>query len=324
MEPFLSIFQTFIFPGFLFFIGLAFFFEWLDRKFYADMQSRVGPLYTGPRGILQPIADFIKLMIKEDLTPKYADKKIFNSVPVIMCALMLTAITLMPVMGNAGIISFSGDIVLAITAMTFFCILVFLAGFSSVSRYSAIGAERAVLQLLGFEIPLMLSIVGVCIASGSVEIAGIVSWQGSNLWNIAGPQLLGFIIFLVAAQAELERIPFDIPEAEQEIVAGWVTEYSGRKLAIIRLSRNLELVFISALAVALYLGGPYGPLVAGAEAFLLPLYFVLKMFLVLAVLVTVRAVFARVRIDQMVSFAWRYLIPLSLLQILITVLWRAL
>ena len=324
MEPILTIIQTILFPGFIFFIGLAFFFEWVDRKFYADLQNRIGPLYAGPRGILQPIADFIKLMSKEDLTPSYSDKKVFNITPIVMCAIMLTATLLIPVQSVTGIVSFTGDVVFAITAITFFCILVFLAGFSSVSRYSVVGAERAVLQLLGFEIPLMLSIVGICISSGSVEIAGIVSWQGAHLWNIAGPQLLGLVIFLVAAQAELERIPFDIPEAEQEIVAGWMTEYSGRKLALIRLSRSLELVFISALTATLYLGGPLGPAPTGTETFLFPVYFVLKTMLVLAILVTIRGIFARVRIDQMVSFAWRYLIPLSLLQIMLTILWRTL
>lgn len=304
-------------------VALSFFYEWVDRKLYAGIQMRVGPLYTGPSGILQPFADFVKLMSKEDLTPKHADWKVFNSVPVIMVALMLTSLTLIPISSATGMISFRGDIVFAIVALTFFCILVFLAGFSSMSRYSTLGAERAVLQLLGFEIPLMLSMVGVCIFNGSVSISGIVAQQ-AGWWNILGPQALGFVIFLIAAQAELERVPFDIPEAEQEIVAGWLTEYSGRKLALIRLARNLELVFIAGLAVALYLGGPLGPTTEALAPLLNTVYFLVKTLFVVLLLVILKSIFARVRIDQMVTFAWRYLIPLSLVQIIITLLWRAL
>jgi len=317
-----STFQLFIFPGFLFFILLSFLFEWMDRKLYAGMQRRIGPLYTGPLGLLQPIADFIKLMKKEDLTPKYSDKKIFNSVPLLMCALMLTVMLILPVAGESGVVSFTGDVIFAIAAMTLFCILIFLAGFSSMSPYPLLGAERAVLLLLGFEIPLMLSIAGCCIASGSIEISAIVSWQASHGWNILGPQLLGFAIFLVAIQAELERIPFDIPDAEQEIVAGWMTEYSGRKLALIRMARNLELVFMSALAATLYLGGPLGLPPQWAEGIAFPVYFLLKTVAILLILTIIRGIFARVRIDQMVAFAWRYLIPLSFLQVALTLIWR--
>jgi NADH-quinone oxidoreductase subunit H len=186
------------------------------------------------------------------------------------------------------------------------------------------GAERAMLQLLGFEIPLMISIVGVCVFTSSVRIADIVNWQSMHSWVILGPQILGFIIFLVAAQAELERVPFDIPEAEQEIVAGWMTEYSGRKLALLRLAKDLELVFIAALAAVLYLGGPLGPVVPGLAYLLYPVYLVAKILVVLLILVTIRGAFARIRIDQMLTFAWSYLIPLSMVQIFITLLWRLL
>jgi len=323
MDWVLGLVSLLVFPGFALMIALSFLYEWYDRKLYAGIQMRRGPLYTGPMGILQPFADFVKLMSKEDLTPIHADRRVFNSVPVIMGALMLTALTMSPVPGASGLLSFSGDIVFAIVAMTFFCVLVFLAGFSSMSRYSIIGAERAVLQLLGFEIPLMLSMVGVCIFSGSVTISGIVAQQ-SGLWNLVGPQLLGFAIFLIAAQAELERVPFDMPEAEQEIVAGWLTEYSGRKLALIRLARNLELIFIAGIAAALYLGGPLGPSTDALAPVLFPLYFIAKTLFVILLLAFMKSIFARVRIDQMVSFAWRYLIPLSLVQIMITLIWRAL
>jgi NADH-quinone oxidoreductase subunit H len=313
-----------IYPGFFFVIVLSFVLEWIDRKFYADIQKRVGPNSAGPIGILQPFADFVKLMSKEDLTPKLADRLFFDVVPLALPALMLTALLLIPFNALSGLISFSGDVVFAIVTLTFFCIMVFLAGFSSRNSFSLMGAERAMLQLLGFEIPLMISIVGVCVFTSSVRIADIVNWQSMHSWVILGPQILGFIIFLVAAQAELERVPFDIPEAEQEIVAGWMTEYSGRKLALLRLAKDLELVFIAALAAVLYLGGPLGPVVPGLAYLLYPVYLVAKILVVLLILVTIRGAFARIRIDQMLTFAWSYLIPLSMVQIFITLLWRLL
>jgi NADH-quinone oxidoreductase subunit H len=168
----------------------------------------------------------------------------------------------------------------------------------------------------------MLSLTGVCIHTGSLSLSGIVSWQAENGWTLLGPQAIGFIIFLVAAQAELERIPFDIPEAEQEIVAGWLTEYSGRKLALIRLAKDMELVFVSGLAVALFLGGPVGPSPAGLEWLVYPAYFLIKLALVVAILAFIRGLFARARIDQMVSFGLRYLVPISLAQVAATILWR--
>ena len=318
----LPILQTIVFPGFLFLIAVSFLYEWLDRKIYAWMQFRAGPVLAGPVGILQPLADFVKLMGKEDITPAYADRRIFGAVPIMMVALIFTFWAVVPVTGSAGLVSFRGDVVFALVSMTFFCMLVFLGGFSSADRFSLLGAERAVLQLLGFEIPLMLSLTGVCIHTGSLSLSGIVSWQVENGWTLLGPQAIGFIIFLVAAQAELERIPFDIPEAEQEIVAGWLTEYSGRKLALIRLAKDMELVFVSGLAVALFLGGPVGPSPAGLEWLVYPAYFLIKLALVVAILAFIKGLFARARIDQMVSFGLRYLVPISLAQVAATILWR--
>ncbi len=323
MDPIiLSLYQVLVFPGFLFLMAASFLYEWLDRKIYAWMQLRAGPVTAGPVGILQPVADFVKLMGKEDITPAYADRRIFGAVPVVMVALILTFWAVVPVTGAEGLVSFKGDVIFAVVAMTFFCMLVFLGGFSSADRFSLLGAERAVLQLLGFEIPMMLSLTGVCIHTGGLSLSEIVSWQAENGWSILGPQSIGFFIFLVAAQAELERIPFDIPEAEQEIVAGWLTEYSGRKLALIRLAKDMELVFVSGLAVALFLGGPFGPSPAGLEWALYPAYFLLKLALVVAALALIRGLFARARIDQMVSFGMMYLVPLSLAQVAATILWR--
>jgi len=305
-----------IFPGFIFAILASLFYEWLDRKFYAKFQNRVGPLYTGPSGLLQPLADFIKLLSKEDITPEAADKPFFNLIPIFAVATVLTGILMLPIASEAGVVSFYGDAIVAVAILTIFCVLVFLAGLFSVNRFSFVGAERAVSQLIGYEIPLTIALIGVLLAARSIRISDVVGAQAS-WWFILGPQAIGFAVFLIAGQAELERIPFDIPEAEQEIVAGWLTEYSGRKLALLRLAGDLELFYISGLAATFYLGGPSGPMIPGLEPLLRPVYFIAKTILVLYILSAIRSLFARLRIDQMVSFSWKYLVPISLFQLLV-------
>ena len=305
-----------IFPGFIFAILASLFYEWLDRKFYAKFQNRVGPLYTGPSGLLQPLADFIKLLSKEDITPEAADKPFFNLIPIFAVATVLTGILMLPIASEAGVVSFYGDAIVAVAILTIFCVLVFLAGLFSVNRFSFVGAERAVSQLIGYEIPLTIALIGVLLAARSIRISDVVGAQAS-WWFILGPQAIGFAVFLIAGQAELERIPFDIPEAEQEIVAGWLTEYSGRKLALLRLAGDLELFYISGLAATFYLGGPSGPMIPGLEPLLRPVYFIAKTMLVLYILSAIRSLFARLRIDQMVSFSWKYLVPISLFQLLV-------
>lgn len=312
-----SLLQLVIFPGFLFIIGLAFTYEWLDRKFYARLQNRIGPLYTGRSGFLQPFADFVKLLAKEDIVPQAADSPMFGLMPILALTTMLVAATLLPITSNQGILSFNGDLIVAVALMTIFCIVVFLAGIFSTNSFSSIGAERAVSQLLGYEIPMTLAIAGVALNAGSIQLVDIVQAQASTHWYIFGPQALGFGIFIVAVQAELERIPFDIPEAEQEIVAGWLTEFTGRKLALFRLSRDIELLYVSGLAATLYLGGPSGPVIPGYEMVMYPIYFIAKTVIVLFILSSIRTVFARIRIDQMLNFSWKYLVPLSLLQLLL-------
>jgi NADH-quinone oxidoreductase subunit H len=314
-----------LFPGLLFFSILGLFFEWIDRRFYAKLQNRVGPLYTGPWGLLQPLADFVKLMAKEDIVPEGADKPIFSSVPIFALALALFATLFLPVCGPRGLISFEGDVIVLAVVLTILVILVFLGGFSSASRYSEVGAERSLLQLLGYEIPLVASMLGAMAVTvpigGSLSISSIVEAQRS-WWSILGVQALGFAIFLLAAQAELERVPFDIPEAETEIVAGWTTEYSGKKLALLRLARDVELAFLCGLGATLFLGGPQpGPLIPGLGGVVVSTtLFVVKSIAVLMLLTVIRAAMSRLRIDQMVNFAWKWLVPLSILQLLLAVM----
>jgi len=309
--------QVVIFPGFLFILSLSLIYEWVDRKIYAKLQNRVGPLYTGASGFLQPLADLIKLLSKEDITPRGADRTFFAVMPILSVATMLTATTLIPITSSSGIVSFKGDVIVAVALMTIFCIILFLAGSFSMSRFPSVGAERVVTQLLGYEIPLTLAVVSVAVSAGSLKLADIVKAQSQTLWYIIGIDLIGFIVFLIAAQAELERIPFDIPEAETEIVGGWTAEYSGKKLALFRLSADIELVYMSGLAVTFFLGGPSGPVVEGFAPALHLIYFIIKTVAVLAILSMIRALFSRLRIDQMVAFSWKYLVPLSLFQLLI-------
>jgi NADH-quinone oxidoreductase subunit H len=308
--------KVLVFPGFTFIFILALFYEWFDRKFYAKLQNRVGPLYAGPLGILQPLADFIKLLSKEDIVPKGVDRMLFTATPLFSLTLSIFATLLLPIFSYKGILSFEGDLVIAVVLLTFLCIITFFAGIASYNRFAIIGAERSFLQLIGYEVPLMISIVSVALNARSLTIQNIVLSQ-KGIWYILGPNILGFIVFLFAAQAELERIPFDLPEAEQEIIAGWNVDYSGRRLAMFRLAKNIELVFLCGLATTLFLGGPLGPVVPGFEPFLFTIYFIIKSIFVLAILTIVRALFARLRIDQIVSLSWKYLLPLAIIQFLI-------
>ena len=305
------ILRVLVFPGALFLTSLAFFFEWVDRKFFARLQNRCGPLYAGPHGILQPLADFMKLLSKEDITPQVSDRLTFALAPIFYFAFPLATLFVIPMLSQIALIAFEGDVIFVIFVFTLIVIAVFLAGWSSVSRFSTIGSMRAALQLLGYEIPMSLVMVGPAIVAESLSISRIVQWQSSHLWTLLY-QPIGFAIFTICLLAELQFVPFDIPEAETEIVAGWLTEFSGRKLALLRLGRNLELVLAAGLAASLYLGG-------AQQVWLIPpiVTFLLKATFAVALLSFLRAVFARFRIDQMLLGMWKYLVPLATFQIVL-------
>jgi NADH-quinone oxidoreductase subunit H len=310
-ETIVSMIRILVFPGALFLFVLAFFYEWVDRKFFARLQNRYGPLHTGPHGILQPIADFFKLLSKEDITPHASDKLMFILTPIFYFALPLTTLFVIPILSQISLVAFEGDLIFVIFAFTLIIITVFLAGWSSINRFSTIGSIRAMLQLLSYEIPMGLVTVGPAIVTGSLSISSIVKWQSHNFWLIL-LQPLGFAVFTICLLAELQFVPFDIPEAETEIVAGWRTEFSGRKLALLRLGKDLELVLASALITSLYLGGPQ-------QLWLIPpiVAFLVKTTFAVMLLSLLRAVFARFRIDQMLSGMWKYLLPLATLQIIL-------
>jgi len=309
----MNIIGLLIFPGLAFLLALAWFYEWLDRKFFARLQNRYGPLYTGSHGLLQPLADFIKLLAKEDIEPTAVDKPLFRGVPILILALPLTALFLIPMSGVNAFVHFEGDLIFTIFIMSLLAIMAFLGGWSSTNRFSTLGGLRAAMQTLGYEVPLAIVLIGPAIVARSLSITKIVEWQVVNgIWMIALAPI-GFGITILAMLAELEKVPFDIPGAETEIVAGWQTEFSGRKLALMRLALDIELVLAAGLTTALFLGGPSGPIA------LIPsvVWFLIKSTVVVLILSNLRALFARFKIDQMISGSWKYLVPLAILQIVI-------
>jgi len=304
--------EILVFPGLIFLLILAFFYEWIDRKFFARVQNRIGPMMAGPAGLFQPLADFLKLVSKEDIVPAACEKVLFDATPIFYFALPLTALFLVPIATQTALVAFEGDLIFMMFIFTLIVITVFLAGWSSMSRFGIIGAVRSALQMLSYEIPLALAMIGPAIAAGSLSISTIAQWQSNHAsWGL-WLQPIGFGTAIVCMLAELEFVPFDIPEAETEIVAGWRTEFSGRKLALFKLGRDLELVLASALITSLFLGG-------AQQVGAIPptVMFLAKTIPVILLFSFLRSIFARLRIDQMTSGMWKYLLPIAILQLLL-------
>ncbi len=306
-----------VYPGIIFLFVYSTFCEWFDRKVYARLQNRMGPTHTGRWGILQPVADFFKLMSKEDVVPDQADKTLFNLLPVVGLAIVGTAGLLLPVWhfnpAESGFNSFSGDIIVILYLLSLPTLIFFLAGWSSTNYFSTIGGTRVLTMLFGYEVPLFMAVLSPAILANSWRLAEIAAFYQKKPWFIL-PNLLGFVIALICVQAKLERTPFDIPHAETEIVGGTFTEYSGKKLAFFRLMTDIELVVSSGLVAAVFLGGFPGGLWLGL------LNFIVKTLFVIFFLSLLRALTSRIRVDQVVSFAWKYLAPLAVLQLLIVIL----
>lgn len=306
------ILQLLIYPGFLFIFCLAFFSEWIMRKFVARIQSRMGPTYTGYGGVLQPIADFIKLLGKEDIIPALADRPFFTFTPLLYLALPLTAIFILPMASQSALISFEGDLIFLEFIFTMLTMMVFLGGFLSGSIFSMVGGVRAAIQLLGYEIPFLIALFSPSIPASSLSISKISAWQAqNNAWGL-WTQPIGFSVLVICLLAELELLPFDIPEAETEIVAGWNVEFTGRRLALIRLGKDVEVVLASAILADLYLGGPQ-------QVWIIPpiIIFLVKMFACLLLLGYLKTLFARFRIDQVLSGMWKYVVPAAMIQLII-------
>ena len=315
--------ELLIFPGLTFFVFLAFFFEWLERKTAARMQGRRGPVVTGPFGLLQPVADFFKLASKEEIVPAESDTFVFRWGPALYFAAPAIGIAFIPVLGSQSVLYDPIDLLFMLFVLTFSTLMATLLGYASAGRYSTIAIGRLVIQYTSYEVPLLLAMVTPAVLAGSLSIEGVVSAQ-SSVWYIL-PGFVAFVVFIVAALAELEKPPFDIPEASTEIVGGWMTEFSGNALAYIKLTKNLSYVFLSALAVSLFLGGPGGPVLfsnGDLQAAAYACYFLLKLFAVGFLIFVIKTALARVRIDQAARLFWTVLTPLSLAQLALVVLFR--
>jgi NADH-quinone oxidoreductase subunit H len=290
------------------------FLVWVERKVVARLQDRLGPNRLGPFGLIQPIADVIKLLIKEDITPKGADKFIYNLAPIMALATVLVLWAVIPF--GPGIYGTDLDVgVLYIVAIGALGALgIIMAGWSSNNKYALLGAFRSVAVLISFEVPMVISLLVPVILSSSMGFNQIIAAQ--DVWYIVLSPLAA-LIFFIAAQAELGRAPFDLGEAESEIVAGFHIEYTGMKFGMFYAGELLHALTFGALFSALFLGGWRGP---GAEAFPLlgVVYFFIKSFILYFVIMWVKYSLPRIRIDHMLSFCWKFLTPLSLVLVIVT------
>jgi NADH-quinone oxidoreductase subunit H len=284
---------------------------WLERRLLGRLQNRIGPNRWGPFGLLQPIADLAKLLIKEDLTPSGADRVIFTLVPVVMMAPLLLLTAVIPFSKNTALADLNVGVlyILAVSSVT--TIGVFMAGWSSNNRYALFGAARAVAMLISYEVPVVLSLLGVVMVAGSMSLGAIVESQAIPFLLV---QPLALFVFITGMSAELNRTPFDMAEAESELIAGYHTEYSGIKFALIFAAEAGGMLVVSAIIATLFLSGWGGPL----ASFVGWLWFLFKTFLVIFVFVWIRATYPRLRLDQIMALSWKFLLPLSLINLAAT------
>ncbi len=288
-----------------------------ERKIIGHMQQRLGPNRVGPRGLLQPIADVLKLITKEDIIPSCVDSPVvFKLAPFISLVAGATSLAVIPIWEHFVVtnVNMALLVVLAMSSLSSFGVI--LAGWASNSRYSFLGGLRASAQVISYEIAMALALVGVMMLAGSMNLIEIVKAQIESPFKIyAIPQIIGFFVFMVAAIAETNRTPFDLPEAESELVAGYFVEYSGIRFALFYLAEYFGMIVMSMLAVVCFLGGWYGPFeVPGVPMF----WFLLKLYFLIFFYIWVRATLPRYRYDQLMGLGWKVLIPLALLNIVIT------
>jgi NADH-quinone oxidoreductase subunit H len=335
-------------------LGAVAYTVWLERKVIGHMQNRWGPTRVGPFGLLQPIADGLKFIVKEDMLPPGVNKPLFVAAPLIAVALALTSLSVIPfgetitLFGRTIPLQIAGFwdaakgeiydpgvgllIILGVTSIGVYGIA--LAGWSSNSKYSLLGALRASAQMISYELALGLSLVGVIMTAQTLSLRGIVDQQAGGIlaWNFfGGMQFFAFFIYTIAAYAETNRIPFDLPEAETELVAGYHTEYSAMKFAMFFMAEYANMFTAASVATLLFFGGwhaPHPALAFGAPGTILgalaPVFwFALKIFIFIFVYIWIRATLPRFRYDQLMAFGWKVLLPLALANIVATSIWVA-
>jgi len=315
---------------------------WAERKLLGRIQNRIGPNRVGPVGLLQPIADGIKTLIKEDIVPARADKFVHTLAPILLVIPAFTVLTVLPMGRNMTPTDLHIGVLFFFAAGSIGEVAIFLAGWASHNKYSLIGGMRAIAQMISYEIPFILSAVTVVMIVGTLSTSKIVEAQTLH-WFVEDPEsfwdnarhigyhlvnnvggwfvfqpwgFFGFIIFFISALAELNRSPFDIPEAESEIIAGHHTEYSGFKFALFAIAEYISMIAVCGLGVTLFLGGWNGPKPIPSWA-----WFFLKVFSLMFVMIWIRGTFPRMRVDQLMGFAWKFLLPMALINIFAAGLW---
>ncbi len=300
------------------FVTYAIYFE---RKVIGWMQGRIGPNRVGPFGLLQTVADVLKLLIKEDTIPRKADRELFILAPVLTFVPAFAVLAAIPYTEKLYFADLNVGLLYYVALSGISTIGIVLGGWASNNKYALLGGMRSAAQMISYEVPLVISVTGVILLSGSLNLRTIVQGQAGGFWewNFI-PQIIGFVVFLIAAVSELNRTPFDLPEAESELVAGYHVEYSGFRFAFFMLAEYVYVYAIAALTTVLYLGGWYAPFpfldfIPGI------LWFLLKFSAVVFFLFWLRATMPRIRVDQLMGLGWKALLPLALVNIFLTAVW---
>lgn len=283
---------------------------WLERRLLGLWQDRYGPNRAGPFGLLQVLADMIKILTKEDWIPPFADKPVFLIAPAIIMVTVLLAFAVVPFAPGIAVADLNIGLLFVLAMSSLGVYSITLAGWASNSKYSLLGGLRAAAQMLGYEVFMGLSLMGVVIQAGSFNLREIVEAQ-RDLWFCV-PQFVGLVTFLIAGFAETHRIPFDLPEAENELVAGYHTEYSGMKFGMFFVGEYMGITLISALTAALFFGGWHGPILPPV------VWFFLKTVFFICGFILVRATLPRFRYDQLLAFGWKVMLPLTLVNVIVT------
>ncbi|HHW60466.1 MAG TPA: NADH-quinone oxidoreductase subunit NuoH [Syntrophomonadaceae bacterium] len=283
---------------------------WLERKVSGFIQLRLGPNRLGPYGAFQTIADAIKLLTKEDIIPSRTDKWIFMTAPLFFIVVSVMLYAVIPMGDGMQVVDFNVGLLYFISIGSLSTICLLMAGWGSNNKWSMLGAMRAVAQMISYEIPLAISLLGVVMIAGSLRLSDIVVAQG-NIWFVL-LQPIAFITYFIAATAELNRGPFDMPEAEQELTAGAYTEYTGMRWALFFLAEYTNLVAVSALCATMFFGGWQGP---GLPSWL---WIIIKTYLIMLVFMWMKWTFPRIRMDHLMSFSWKILLPVSLANLVLT------
>lgn len=310
--------------GFL--VILCFFLGYMERRVAAFMEIRLGPNRVGPKGTLQIVADTVKLLLKEGLTPDSSDKFLFNLAPVIMVVASMLAIAPIAFAKDFQLYDINIGVLYVSAVSSLGVIGILMAGWSSNNKYSLLGAMRSGAQIVSYELSVGLSLISIVILSGSLSLGDIVNSQADGWWIFKGhiPVVIAFVIFVIASTAEINRAPFDLAEADQELTGGFHTEYAGMKFAMFLLSEYINLFVVSAIAATLFLGGWMPFHIGGLDGFnqimdYIPssIWFFAKTFLIIFLIMQFRWTFPRLRVDQLLTLEWKYLLPISMVNVIL-------